>query len=98
GEKMSKSLGNFITVKDLLDKGVKGEVIRYALLQTKYNEPLDWNNNLLEASKTVVDKFEQVLRSVDKHETKEPPEMPIPKEIIDALLDDLNFPVAFSHF
>ncbi len=36
GEKMSKSLGNFTTVKDLLDRGIKGEVIRYVLLATKY--------------------------------------------------------------
>lgn len=52
GEKMSKSLGNFITVKDLLDKGVKGEVIRYALLKTKYNEPLDWSEKLLSDAKS----------------------------------------------
>lgn len=48
GEKMSKSLGNFITVRDLLDKGVKGEVIRFALLSTHYRKPLDWTDKLLE--------------------------------------------------
>ena len=44
GEKMSKSLKNFITVRELLDKGVKGEVIRYLLLNTHYRKPLDWTD------------------------------------------------------
>ncbi len=42
GEKMSKSLGNFFTVRDLLDKGVPGEVIRFVLLSTHYRQPMDW--------------------------------------------------------
>lgn len=51
GEKMSKSLGNFITVRDLLEKGVHGEVIRFALLSTHYRKPLDWTESLLNDSK-----------------------------------------------
>ncbi|UPH70469.1 cysteine--tRNA ligase [Abyssibius alkaniclasticus] len=42
GKKMSKSLGNFFTVRDLLDKGVPGEVIRFVFLQTHYRKPMDW--------------------------------------------------------
>ena len=42
GQKMAKSLGNFITVKDLRDKGVPGDVIRLVLLSTHYRQPLDW--------------------------------------------------------
>ena len=42
GEKMSKSLGNFFTVRDLLDRGVSGEVIRFVLLSTHYRQPMDW--------------------------------------------------------
>ena len=42
GEKMSKSLGNFFTVRDLLDRGIPGEVIRFVLLSTHYRQPLDW--------------------------------------------------------
>ena len=42
GEKMSKSLGNFFTVRDLLDKGIPGEVIRFVLLSTHYRQPMDW--------------------------------------------------------
>ncbi len=51
GEKMAKSLGNFTTVRDLLDKGVHGEVIRLALLSAKYNEPLNWTEKLVEDAK-----------------------------------------------
>ena len=55
GEKMSKSLGNFITVKDLLDRGVPGEVIRMVLLMTHYRQPLDWTEEK-------VDEAEKALR------------------------------------
>ena len=41
GEKMSKSLGNFFTVRDLLDRGIPGEVIRFVLLSTHYRQPMD---------------------------------------------------------
>lgn len=65
GEKMSKSLGNFTTVKDVLDKGVKGEVIRFALLSARYSEPLDWNEKLLEDSKKQLDYFYGALKKLD---------------------------------
>ncbi|MCC5985736.1 MAG: cysteine--tRNA ligase [Rhodobacteraceae bacterium] len=42
GKKMSKSLGNFFTVRDLLDQGWPGEVIRFVMLQTHYRKPMDW--------------------------------------------------------
>lgn len=42
GKKMSKSLGNFFTVRDLLDQGIPGEVIRYVFLMTHYRSPMDW--------------------------------------------------------
>jgi cysteinyl-tRNA synthetase len=42
GKKMSKSLGNFFTVRDLLDQGVPGEVIRFVFLMTHYRSPMDW--------------------------------------------------------
>ena len=62
GEKMSKSAGNFTTVKDVLDKGVRGEVIRFALLSAHYRSPLDWNEKLLEDSKKQLDYFYSALR------------------------------------
>ena len=44
GEKMSKSLGNFFTVHDLLEKGIPGEVIRFVLLSTHYRQPMDFTD------------------------------------------------------
>lgn len=63
GEKMSKSLGNFITVRELLDKGIKGEVIRFVLLTTKYNEPLDWTEDRIKAAKNTLD---TLYRNIDE--------------------------------
>ena len=65
GEKMSKSLGNFITVRDLLDKGVRGEDIRLALLTAKYNEPLDWNEKLVADAKKTLDKWYRQVAGIN---------------------------------
>lgn len=89
GEKMSKSLGNFITVKELLDKGIKGEVIRLALLMTKYNEPLNWNDKLVYDAQHMLDKW---YRSLPQKAPSSPPA----GEFLDALYDDLNIPKALS--
>ncbi len=54
GKKMSKSLGNFFTVRDLLDQGVPGEVIRFVFLMTHYRSPMDWTaEKANEARKTL---------------------------------------------
>jgi cysteinyl-tRNA synthetase len=56
GKKMSKSLGNFFTVRDLLDQGVPGEVIRFVMLSTHYRKPMDWTEKKREeAEKTLRD-------------------------------------------
>lgn len=53
---MSKSLGNFFTVRDLLDQGVPGEVIRFVMLSTHYRKPMDWTEKKRkEAEKTLTD-------------------------------------------
>ncbi len=57
GEKMSKSLGNFTTVRDLILRNIKGEVIRFALLSTHYRKPLDFNEKLLQDSEKALNKF-----------------------------------------
>ena len=89
GEKMSKSLGNFITVKDLLDQGVDGEVIRFALLSTHYRKPLDWTDKLLSDAKKQLDGFYRAMQSVLQKDT-------VPDEYIALLADDLNVPEAIG--
>lgn len=105
GEKMSKSLGNFITVRDLLDKGVKGEVIRLALLSAKYNEPLDWNEKLVHDAKVTLDKWYRTMGDVEIRRGGEAekevtfPTSPHPHisvSFLAALADDLNLPRAMS--
>jgi cysteinyl-tRNA synthetase len=55
GKKMSKSLGNFFTVRDLLDQGVPGEVIRFVFLMTHYRKPMDWTaEKAREAKKSII--------------------------------------------
>lgn len=85
--KMSKSEGNFVTVHDLLQKGVKGEVIRYALMTTRYNEPLDWTQKLLDDAKIVMDRL---------YRTKGDTPSVVNEEILDALRDNLNTPKALA--
>ena len=55
GEKMSKSLGNFFTVRDLLDRGIPGEVIRLVLLSTHYRQPIDCTSKVEEARRRLLD-------------------------------------------
>src|SRR3546814_2093175 len=60
-EKMSKSLGNVITVADLLAAGHKGETLRLALLSAHYRQPLDWTDALMEQSQATLEKFPSSL-------------------------------------
>lgn len=88
GEKMSKSLGNFTTVKDLLDKGVKGEVIRLALLSTHYRKPLDWNEKAIEDAAKSLDGFYRAIDGVEAGD--------VPAEFLEALGQDINVPKAIA--
>ncbi len=89
GEKMSKSLGNFITVRELLEKGVNGEVIRWALLSTHYRKPLDWTEKLLSDSQKLLEGFYRVQDSV-AGEQKD-------ASFAELLEDDLNTAKAFAY-
>src|SRR3546814_11598023 len=92
GEKMSKSLGNFFTVRDLLGDH-PGEAIRLALLSTHYRQPLDFTEDLLRQSKQTLDRFYLALRDMLDEETAEPALL-APVEA--ALADDLNTPAAIA--
>ena len=110
GEKMSKSLGNFITVHDLLQRGVKGEVIRFALMSTRYNEPLDWTDKLLADAQKLMDRLYRRVESQPVSDAEDDDgatlgccgggahsHMPHPDaQVLDALCDDLNTPKAIA--
>ena len=89
GEKMSKSLGNIITVKELLEE-YDGEVIRLALLSTHYRKPINFGKSLLEQSKNILNKLYKKLNS-------ESDEALVSEDILIPLLDDLNTPLAISN-
>jgi cysteinyl-tRNA synthetase len=61
GKKMSKSLGNFFTVRDLLDQGVPGEVIRMVYLGTHYSKPMDWTSRKAMDAKLAIAEMAKML-------------------------------------
>ena len=94
GEKMSKSLGNFFTVRELLDEGWPGEAIRLVLLSAQYRQPLDFNRDKLADARTNLNRLYTALRNaadVDAAADGEPA-----PELVAALADDLNTPEALA--
>ena len=89
GEKMSKSLGDFITVHDLL-KAHHGETIRLAMLMTHYRRPINWTADGLAQAKSQLDGWYVALRAAGEGKADAPP------GVIEALSDDLNTPLAIS--
>ncbi|WP_017997885.1 cysteine--tRNA ligase [Paracoccus sp. N5] len=83
GRKMSKSLGNFFTVRDLLDQGIPGEVIRFVLLSTHYRKPMDWTAEKAREAEASLRKWRGLVAGID------PAPSPAPA-VIAALADDLN--------
>ncbi len=91
GEKMSKSLGNFFTVRQLLEEGLRGEAIRLALLSGHYRAPLDITREKIAECKGQLDRLYGALRGVDADPDAEPP-----AALLAALADDLNTPLAVA--
>ncbi|WP_223424382.1 cysteine--tRNA ligase [Tateyamaria pelophila] len=101
GKKMSKSLGNFFTVRDLLEDGVPGEVIRFVMLATHYRKPMDWTEKKREeSSKTLMD----WLHVLKKHgytpkmvkQLKAEGQWSGDGELLGTLSNDLNTPGALA--
>jgi cysteinyl-tRNA synthetase len=82
GKKMSKSLGNFFTVRDLLDQGYAGEVIRFVFLSTHYGKPMDWTDAKAREAEKTLRKWRAVVAD---HAAGA-----LPQTILDTLGDDLN--------
>jgi len=95
GEKMSKSLGNFVTIHELLrttrfgGRQWSGEVLRLAMLRTHYRQPIDWTVKALEEAEATLDRWYQMIGEVE-------PGSEIAPEVVEALYDDLNTPAAIS--
>ena len=86
-EKMSKSLGNVVTPRELLAAGHKGETLRLALLSAHYRQPLEWSEALVARSKATLDRLYRATAPV--------PGAP-DAGVIEALADDLNTPLALA--
>jgi cysteinyl-tRNA synthetase len=97
GAKMSKSLGNITTVRELLDEA-PGEAIRLALLATHYRDPLDWTNDRLRQARQTLDRFYRALtlpRDAVFERFGEADDALRP--VREALEDDMNTPLAVTH-
>ena len=82
-EKMSKSIGNIVTIKKLR-QNINGEVVRLALLSAHYKQPLDWNEKLIKESQNTLDKWYSQFEKIDKKDLSE--------DVIKPLQEDLNTP------
>lgn len=92
-EKMSKSVGNIVTVRNLVDEGWHGETIRWALLSAQYRAPLEWSDDLLRQAQASLDRlYGAALRLSDVPMVG----APVPSAFLDALADDLNTPAAIA--
>jgi cysteinyl-tRNA synthetase len=96
GEKMAKSTGNFVTIRDLLNNGSfggnrwHGYVLRLAMLMTHYRQPVDWTvNRLVDARRTLKDWIDVAI-GFDQGDRA------LPTELIEALSDDLNSAAAIA--
>jgi cysteinyl-tRNA synthetase len=95
GEKMSKSLGNFVTIHDLLHTTVfggrqwPGEVLRLAMLRSHYRQPIDWTVKALEEAEKTLDRWYDVIGDAE-------PAKELAQGVVEALCDDLNSPAAIA--
>jgi cysteinyl-tRNA synthetase len=94
-EKMSKSLGNFVTIHDLLrttkfgGRKWSGEALRLAMLRGHYRQPIDWTVKALEEAEATLDRWYDGVGDVE-------PSLAVSDAVLDALNDDLNTPAAIS--
>ena len=83
-DKMAKSQGNILKIRDFKNK-ISGQVLRLALINTHYRQPLDWNDELIKNCQNTLDKWYSVYTKVDQTYS-------LPNEILESLFDDINTP------
>lgn len=91
GKKMSKSLGNFFTVRDLLDQGYAGEVIRMVYLGTHYSKPMDWTAEKAAQAKKTLDGLYAAVGDVELDMS-----LAVDPQVLAALQNDLNTSAALT--
>ena len=89
GKKMSKSLGNFFTVRDLIDKGFPGEVIRFVFLSTHYRKPMDWTELKANQADSTLRRWYDMCSNLKE-------DLKPSTEAIEVLSDDLNTPAVIA--
>ncbi|WP_212525635.1 cysteine--tRNA ligase [Actibacterium sp. MT2.3-13A] len=89
GKKMSKSLGNFFTVHELLEQGIPGEVIRFVFLSTHYRKPMDWTAEKAEQAKATLKQWRSITNSANAGGS-------VHEKLETILADDLNTPGAIA--
>lgn len=94
-EKMSKSIGNVLLVKDLLNDA-QGEAIRYVLLSAHYRAPLDWSDDALKQANNSLDRLYGALRKMSTVDVPNSIGNKIPEAFAKAMMDDLNTPQAMA--
>ncbi len=97
GEKMSKSMENFITVRDLIDQSIPGEIIRYLLLATHYRKPLDYSNKAIYDAKESMNYLYRTIENAAIELTTIEADTNLPTEFLEPLLDDMNTHQAFVY-
>ena len=92
GDKMSKSLGNFVTMRELLADW-PGEVLRLTMLKTHYRQPIDWTLRGLEESRKTLDHWYEIVGDMPLSTQSVPDVI-----VVQTLCDDLNTPNTLTHF
>jgi cysteinyl-tRNA synthetase len=92
GEKMSKSLGNFVTIRELLtDRRWPGAVVRFQMLMSHYRQPMDWTKASSEQAAIALDTFRQITQIARLANSDVGA---VSMAVLDSLMDDLNTPRA----
>jgi len=92
GRKMAKSLGNFFTVRDLLDQGIPGEVIRFVYLGTHHSKTIDWTEARAKAAEATLRRWHELCENVQEPDTR----TTVLPRFVDALCNNLNTPAAIA--
>ena len=103
GEKMSKSLGNFFTLRDLIAKGWSGREIRYVLINGHYRQPLNFTFDALDAARSSLARVDECVNALTERASSAvasgaPPPWAVAPQLTfaDSVNDDLNLPEAFA--